>query len=130
MRCYQRRHLTWILSMVFWMCAFLCFCFTPDLPLPKFPLTFLAPIEGDNIRQDTPGDVLNLMLRNTGIVDELLSASQVDLLPPIFSFCTQVSYDGYVIGWHGSFPRGNEKCRHLSSNRFLCVCKYFCFNIY
>jgi len=38
--------------------------------------------------------------------------------------------DGSVIGWHGSFPRGNEKCRHLSSNRFLCVCKYFCFNIY
>ena len=74
--------------MMFWVCTFLHFCLTPGLPFPKFPLTFLTLIEGDNVRQDATGDMLDLMLRNTGIVDELLPASQVVMLPPIFSFCT------------------------------------------
>ena len=93
------------------------------LPFPELPLTFFTLIKGDNVRQDTTGDVLNLMLRNTGIIDELLSASQVVKFTSDFSvFVHRFLTDGSVIGWHGSFPRGNEKCRHLSSNRFLCVC--------
>ena len=39
-------------------------------------LTFFAFIVGENVRQDAPGNVLNLMLRNTGIVDALLFAAQ------------------------------------------------------
>lgn len=75
-------------NMVFGMCSFLHFRFTPGLPFPKLPLAFLTLIEGDNVRQDATGNVLDLMLRNAGIVDELLSASQVAKLPPIFQFCT------------------------------------------
>ena len=92
--------------MVFLNCSFLRFCFTLGLPFPKFPLTFLTLIEGDNVRQDAPGNVLDLMLRNTGIVDEFLPASQVAKLPPIFSvFFMGYLTDGSVIDWHGSFPR-------------------------
>ena len=70
--------------------------------------------------------MLDLMLRNTGIVDELLPASQVVKFTSDFSvFVHRFLTDGSVIGWHGSFPRGNENCRHLSSNRFLCVCIFF-----
>lgn len=108
----------------------------PVLPLhigpsiPGTPADFLALIKGDNVRQDTTGDVLDLMLWNTGIIDELLPASQVVKFTSDFSvFVHKFLTDGSVIGWHGSFPRGNEKCRHLSSNCFLCVCKYFCFNV-
>ena len=50
-------------------------------PLGKLPLTFLALIESDNVGQDATGNVLDLMLRNAGIVDELLPASQVVMLP-------------------------------------------------
>ena len=39
-------------------------------------LTFLAFVVGENVREDAPGNVLNLMLRNTGIVDELFSTAQ------------------------------------------------------
>ncbi len=39
-------------------------------------LAFLAFVVGENVREDAPGNVLNLMLRNTGIVDELLSTAQ------------------------------------------------------
>ena len=74
--------------MIFWVCTFLHFCLTPGFPLPKFPLTFLTLIECNDVRQDALGDMLDLVLRNTGIVDELLPASQVVMLPPIFSFCT------------------------------------------
>ena len=126
MRCHQRRHLTRFLSMVFLNCSFLRFCFTSGLPFPKFPLSFLALVEGDNVGKDATGDMLNLVLRNTGIVDELLPASQVVKFTSDFSvFVHRFLTDGYVIGWHGSFPRGNRKCRHLSSNRFLCVCIFF-----
>ena len=63
------------------MCFFLRFRFTSGLPFPKLPLTFLALIKGDNVRQNAPGNVLDLMLRNAGIVDEFLSTSQVKKFP-------------------------------------------------
>ena len=50
--------------------------FMLSLPFPELPLDFCAFIVGKNIREDAPGNVLNLMLRNTGIVDELLLAAQ------------------------------------------------------
>lgn len=70
----------------FWGLCFLYFRFTPGLPFPKLPLAFLTLIESNNIRQDTPGDVLNLVLRNAGIVDELLPASQVVKVTSDFQF--------------------------------------------
>ena len=60
--------------------------FTLGLPFPELPLAFLTLVEGNDVRQDASCDVLDLMLRNTGIVDELLPASQVVMLPPIFQF--------------------------------------------
>ncbi len=50
--------------------------FTLSLPFPEFPLAFCAFIVGENIREDAPGNVFDLVLRNTGIVDELLLAAQ------------------------------------------------------
>jgi len=45
-------------------------------PLPELPLAFFAFVVGEDVRQDTPDDVFDFVLRNTGIVDELLLAAQ------------------------------------------------------
>lgn len=50
--------------------------FALSLPFPELPLALLAFVVGENVRKDAPGDVFNLMLRNTGIVDELFSTAQ------------------------------------------------------
>lgn len=47
-----------------------------SLPFPELPLTFFAFVVGENVGEDAPGDVLDFVLRNTGIVDELLSTAQ------------------------------------------------------
>lgn len=45
-------------------------------PLPELPLAFFAFVVGEDVGEDAPGNVFNLVLRNTGIVDELLLAAQ------------------------------------------------------
>ena len=57
--------------------SFRLFRFTLSQPLLKLPLTFFAFVIGEDVRQNAPGDVLDFVLRNTGIVDELLPAAQV-----------------------------------------------------
>ena len=47
-----------------------------SLPFPELPLTFFAFVVGENVGEDAPGDVFDFVLRNAGIVDELLSAAQ------------------------------------------------------
>lgn len=42
--------------------------FTLSQPFPELPLSFFAFVVGEAVRQDTPGDVLDFVLRNTGIV--------------------------------------------------------------
>lgn len=42
----------------------------------KLPLAFLAVIVGEDVWQDAPRDLLDLILRDAGVVDELLSLSQ------------------------------------------------------
>lgn len=55
----------------------LCLSLLPlRFPFGKLPLAFLAVIVGENVRQDTPRDLLNFVLRNVGVVDELLSSPQ------------------------------------------------------
>lgn len=49
---------------------------TLNQPLPELPLAFFTFVVGENVGEDAPGDVLNFVLRNTGIVDELLLAAQ------------------------------------------------------
>ena len=56
--------------------SFRPFRFTLSLPFPELPLAFCAFVVGENVRKDAPGDVFNLVLRNTGIVDALLLAAQ------------------------------------------------------
>ena len=50
--------------------------FTLSQPLPELPLTFIAFVVGENVGEDAPGDVLDFVLRNAGIVDELFPAAQ------------------------------------------------------
>lgn len=45
------------------------FRFPLFLPFSKFPLALLAFIESENIRHDTAGDSLNLILGNVGAID-------------------------------------------------------------
>ena len=56
--------------------SFRLFRFTLSQPLPELPLAFFTFVVGENVGEDAPGDVLNFVLRNTGIVDELLLAAQ------------------------------------------------------
>ena len=46
------------------------------LPRCKLPLTFLAFVKGKNVRENAAGDLLDLMLRDAGIVDELFAFTQ------------------------------------------------------
>lgn len=55
----------------------LCLSLLPlRFPFGKFPLASLAVIVGENVRQQNPCDGFNLMLRDVGVVDELLPSSQ------------------------------------------------------
>ena len=56
--------------------SFRLFRFTLSQPLPELPLAFFAFVVGEYVRENAPGDVLDFVLRNTGIVDELLLAAQ------------------------------------------------------
>ena len=56
--------------------SFRLFCFTLSLPFPELPLAFCAVVVGEDVGEDAPGDVFDFVLRNTGIVDELLFAAQ------------------------------------------------------
>ena len=62
--------------LLFPLLSFRLSCFTLSLPFPELPLAFFAFVVREDIRQDEPGDVLDFVLRNTGIVDWLFSAAQ------------------------------------------------------
>lgn len=65
-----------VTCLLFPFLSFRLFRFTLSLPFPELPLAFCAFIVGEDVWENTPGNVFNLMLRNTGIVDELLLAAQ------------------------------------------------------
>lgn len=65
-----------VTCLLFPSLSFRLFCFTLSLPFPELPLAFCAFVVGENVREDAPGNVFNLVLRNTGIDDELLFAAQ------------------------------------------------------
>ena len=56
--------------------SFRLFRFTQSQPFSELPLTFFAFVIGEDVREDAPGDVLDFVLRNAGIVDELFPAAQ------------------------------------------------------
>ena len=49
------------------------------LPFSKFPLAFLALVESKDVRHDTAGYCLDLVLGDVGIVDQLFPSSQIYL---------------------------------------------------
>lgn len=58
-----------------------CFCllllhFSLLLSFCKFPLAFLAFVKGKNVREDAAGDLLDLVLRDAGAVDEPFASTQ------------------------------------------------------
>lgn len=65
-----------VTCLLFSFLSFRLFRFTLSLPFPELPLALFTFVVGENVREDAPGNVFNLMLRNTGIVDELLLAAQ------------------------------------------------------
>ena len=67
-----------VTCLLFPFLSFRLFRFTLSQPFPELPLTFFAFVVGEEVRQDTLGDVLDFVLRNAGIVDELLLAAQAD----------------------------------------------------
>ena len=64
--------------LLFTFLSFRLSCFTLSLPFPELPLAFFAFVIGEDVGEDTPGDVLDFVLRNTGIVYELLLAAQAE----------------------------------------------------
>ena len=65
-----------VTCLLFPFLSFRLFRFTLSLPFPELPLAFFTFVVGENIREDAPGNAFDLVLRNTGLVDELLSAAQ------------------------------------------------------
>ena len=66
-------------SVTFLLLPFLSFRlsrFTLSLPFPELPLAFFAFVVGEDVGENTPGNVFDLVLRNTGIVDWLFLAAQ------------------------------------------------------
>ena len=66
-------------SVTFLLSPFLSFRlsrFMLSLPFPELPLSFFAFVVGKDVRENAPGNVLDFVLRNTGIVDELFPAAQ------------------------------------------------------
>ena len=78
-----------------------------SLPFPELPLTFFTLIVDENVRENAPGDVLDFVLRNTGIVDELFLAAQAGYsLRSDMKFlrCSCARMDDLYLR-HGSFLR-------------------------
>ena len=95
--------------------------FTLSQPLPELPLTFFAFVVGENVGENTPGDVLDFVLRNTGIVYELLLAAQVgcSLRFDMKFFKVQLWTGGQSVP-DGMVPFSrNAKCRRLSSHGLI-----------
>ena len=65
-----------VTCLLFSLLSFRLFRFTLSLPFPELSPAFVAFVVGENVRKDAPSDVFDLVLRNTGIVDELLFAAQ------------------------------------------------------
>ena len=71
-RCRQAGGILFGYLLAFPYLSFRCFRFTLSQPFLELPLTFFAFVVGEDVRQDATGNVLDLVLRNTGIVDNFL----------------------------------------------------------
>ncbi len=55
--------------------------FVLGFPFSKLPLSFLALVVGEDVREDAPGNGFDGVLWNAGIVHEFLFAAQVSFFP-------------------------------------------------
>ena len=62
--------------LLFPFLSFRLFRFTLSLPFPELLLAFPTFVVGKDVGEDAPGNAFDLVLRNTGIVDELFLAAQ------------------------------------------------------
>ena len=120
-----------VTCLLFPFLSFRLFHFTLSQPFPELPLTFFAFVVGEEVRQDTLGDVLDFVLRNAGIVDELLLAAQAGCslrfdMKFLKSSCGWAD-DLLLTAWLPSVRNG--KCRRLSS-RWLDGRLHFAFLYY
>lgn len=69
---------------------------------------FLSFIEGHNVGENTLGDVLDLMLRNTGIVNQFLFAAQAARYLRFDIQFLRCGWVDAVCGWQISFPEETE----------------------
>lgn len=116
-----------IFLLLFTCLSFCLFRSTLGFPFPKFPLSFLTLVVGENVRKDAPGNGFNGVLWNTGIVHELLFAGKVFFFPPVqYEIFRMRMCERYVVA--GMAPSMlNRKCRHLSSRSHLRVCICYSF---
>ena len=56
------------------------FCLPLGLPRRELPLSLLALVESEDVRQEAPGELFDLVLRDVGVVYELFLTTQC--LPP------------------------------------------------
>ena len=66
----------WFILGLFTCLSFRLFRLTLSQPLLELPLSFFALVIGEDVRENAPGDVLDFVLRNTGMLHELLLAAQ------------------------------------------------------
>ena len=83
LRCHRIDGTSLVYLDVFAFLYFRLFRFTLSQPFLELPLTFYAFVVGENVGEDAPGDVLDFVLRNTGIVDALLFCGSSWLFPPV-----------------------------------------------
>ena len=62
------------------------FLFPLGFPRRELPLAFLALIEREDIRQEAPGQLFDLVLRDVGVVYELFPTTQC--LPPMLRYAS------------------------------------------
>ena len=60
--------------------------FPLGFPRYEIPLTILAFVEREDVRQEAPGEFFNLMLRDIGVVYELFPTTQ--FLPPMWRYAS------------------------------------------
>ena len=57
------------------------FCLPLGFPRCELPLALLTLVKREDVRQEAPGELFDLMLRDVGVVYELLPTTQ--FLPPM-----------------------------------------------
>ena len=62
------------------------FCLPLGFPRRKLPLALLTLVKREDVRQEAPGELLDLMLRDIGVVYELLPTTQ--WLPPMWRYAS------------------------------------------